>query len=148
MKMIKLVLLIIYAHEILSLKTYYVIPGSYSDENKTETTVNISWADICHHISRYFTSRTEIILNPGIYYMEKELAITRVQNFSITGISFVTIICTSDAAICIDSSRDVRIQNVKFVNCGAKYHIPNHTKCHSNNQFTECTLSSLVQHNI
>jgi len=70
MKMIKLLLLIIYVHEIVSLKTYYVIPGCYSDENETKTAVNISWADICHHISRYFTSCTEIILNPSIYYME------------------------------------------------------------------------------
>ena len=102
--------------EILALKTYNIIPESYSDRNEAESTV--TWEAINHESSRYFTSDTKIILNPGEYYLQKQLSITKVQNLSITGITSVTINCTSNAAIYINSSIRVSVQNVKFTNCG------------------------------
>ena len=118
MKIIAALIIIIEVQEILALKTYNIIPESYGDRNDPEEKLNIPWEYIYQDTSRYFTSHTQIILNPGIYYLQKQVLVTKVQNLSITGISPVTINCIKDASMHINSSTAVRVQNVKFVNCG------------------------------
>ena len=120
----KIIVALIFIHEILALKTYYIIPESYNDRNETETTVNVSWADIYRNFSRYLTSETEIILNQGIYNLDTEVVISAAKNVSIIGISSVIVNCTGDAAIRINSSLDVSVQNVNFVSCGASITYP------------------------
>ena len=118
MKIIAALLTIIEVQEILALKTYNIISESHGGRNDSETMVNIPWEDIYKDTSRYFTSHTKIILNPGTYYLQKQVLITKVQNLLITGTSSVTVNCANDAAIHINSSIAVRVQHVKFMNCG------------------------------
>ena len=118
MKIIAALIFIIKVQIILALKTYNIIPESYGDRNDSETTVNIPWEDIYKDTSRYFTSHTKIILNSGMYYLQEQVLITKVQNLSITGTSSVTVNCANDAAIHINSSTAVRVQHMKFMNCG------------------------------
>ena len=115
---------------VVNTSTYYITPRPYSDENDTEE-VFLQWSTIQHNISRYFTSHTDIYFLSGEYNFDQHFTIENVNNVSMIGMSAVIFKCTNDAAIFINSSTAVRIQSLKFVNCGVNMayavHVLSHT---------------------
>ena len=117
MKDIVLIVLILQGVVAVNSLTYYITPGSYSGSNGREE-VFLQWSTIQHNISTYFTSHTNIKILNGTYEVNESMLIADVQHFSITGEPSVTIKCLSDSAVFVKSSEFVKIQNLKFSNCG------------------------------
>ena len=68
----------------------------------------------------YVKSHTKVCFLPGEYQLDQQLVISNVNNLLMIGVSKMTFECASNAAIFINASIAVRIQNFKFVNCGIK----------------------------
>jgi len=105
------------------MKKYYVKPdvcrnGCNTQTNVADTVVCLNWSTIQHSISRYFTSHTDIYFLSGEYKLDRQIKITNVVNFTITGRAMVVFKCSDEAGVFINSSIFVGVQNVNFMNCG------------------------------
>ena len=99
--------------------TYYIRSGPYSEVNDAKV-VSLQWSTIQYSIARYFTSHRVLCFLPGVYNLDKNISVTDVVNFTITGNKKVTFQCTSNAAVFVNASINVSIKNMKFENCGVK----------------------------
>ena len=104
---------------VVNASTYYITLGPYKDKNETNG-VFLQWSTIQHDISKYFTSHTVICFLSGEYNLDIQMTVTDFINCTITGKAEVIFKCTSNEAVIIKTSVDVRIQNMKFENCGVR----------------------------
>ena len=95
--------------------TYFVIPDDHSSHHMDTNTFSLQ--HYLNNTSKYFVSHNQFHFMQGQYYINNDLVIKDVDNFTITGIGQCTIICTSPASIVIMNANDTKILNISLINC-------------------------------
>ena len=104
------------AHKVNS-ATYFVIPDDYSS-HYTKSNI-FSLQHYLNNTSKYFVSDNQLHFMQGQYYINNDLIIKDVDNFTITGptIGQCNIICTSPASIVVMNVNNSKFQNINLINC-------------------------------
>ena len=95
--------------------TYFVIPDDHSSHHMDTNTFSLQ--HYLNNTSKYFVSHNQFHFMQGQYYINNDLVIKDVDNFTITGIGKCTIICTSLASIVIMNVNNTKILNINLINC-------------------------------
>ena len=95
--------------------TYFVIPDNYSSHHTDANT----FTHYLNNTSKYFISHNQFYFMQGQYYMNSDLVIKDVNNFTITGprIGQCNIICNSPASIVVMNANNIEFQNINLINC-------------------------------
>jgi len=102
---------------------YFVIPD---DHNST----NVNTYVLRHYLNdtnKYFTSNVQVQFYPGQYYLNQELIVHNVSNFSLTGnrtkemINTVINCSPSPAGIVVVNSSSIVIANIALNGCSGNY---------------------------
>ena len=115
---------------------YYVMPDDHYHP------INDNTHTLQHYLNntnKYFTSNTQLHFLPGQYYLNNDLIIQGVSNFSLIGNRINEVIntvinCTSPAGIAVVGSSNIVIANIVMNECGNDYDsftiniFENHTK--------------------
>ena len=118
---------------------YYVTPeDDYQQYGYTTTTADEDYP-LQHYVKypeEYFTANTQLHLLPGKHYLNNNVIIQDVENFTITGSKIdgtvvSTIHCTSLAGIAVVNCSHTILSNFKMINCA--------------NNFTSC-FDNTLQH--
>ena len=100
---------------------YYVMPDNhYHPINDNTHTLQHYF----NNTNKYFTSNTQLHFLPGQYYLNNDLMIQGVSNFTLVGnrIKINTVInCTSPAGIVVVGSSNIVIANMVMNECGNDY---------------------------
>ena len=102
---------------------YYVMPDDHYHP------INDNTYTLQHYLNntnKYFTSNTELHFLPGQYYLNNDLIIQGVSNFSLIGnrtneVVNTVINCTSPAGIAVVGSSNIVIANIVMNECGNDY---------------------------
>ena len=102
---------------------YYVMPDNHYHP------INDNTYTLQHYLNntnKYFTSNTQLHFLPGQYYLNNDLIIQAVSNFSLTGnrtseVINTVINCTSPAGIAVVGSSNILIANIVINECGNNY---------------------------
>ena len=112
-----LLLIIIVAlllHKVTS-TTYFVIPDDHSSHHMDINTFSLQ--HYLNNTSKYFVSHNQFHFMQGQYYINNDLVIKDVDNFTLTGIGQCTIICTSPASIVIMNANNTKFLSINLINC-------------------------------
>ena len=102
---------------------YYVTPDNhYHPINDNTYTLQY----YLNNTNKYFTSNTQLHFLPGQYYLNNDLIIQGVSNFSLIGnrtneVINTVINCTSPAGIAVVGSSNIVIANIVMNDCGNDY---------------------------
>ena len=102
---------------------YYVMPDDhYHPINDNTYTLQ----HYLNNINKYFTSNSQLHFLPGQYYLNNDLIIQNVSNFSLIGnrtneVINTVINCTSPAGIVVVGSSNIVIANIVMNECGNQY---------------------------
>ena len=99
---------------------YFVIPDDHSSHHMDTNTFSLQ--HYLNNTSKYFVSHNQFHFMQGQYYINNDLVIKDVDNFTITGIGQCTIICTSPASIVMMNANNTKILNINLINCTKKVH--------------------------
>ena len=99
---------------------YYVMPDDHYHP------INDNTYTLQHYLNntnKYFTSNTQLHFLPGQYYLNNDLIIQGVSNFSLIGnrtneVINTVINCTSPASIAVVGSSNIVIANIALNECG------------------------------
>ena len=80
-----------------------------------------------NNTNKYFTSKCQLILKPGKYFLNADLVIQHVSDFSLIGESFCKITCVPHVSIRIFNVKNFKLENITFVNCGKNHSNHLHT---------------------
>ena len=102
---------------------YYVMPDNHYHP------INDNTYTLQHYLNnnnKYFTSNTQLHFLPGQYYLNNDLIIQGVSNFSLIGnrtnkVISTVINCTSPAGIAVVGSSNIVIANIAMNECGNDY---------------------------
>ena len=109
---------------------YYVMPDDhYHPINDNTYTLQHYF----NNTNKYFTSNTQLHFLPGQYYLNNDLIIQGVSNFSLIGnrtneVINTVINCTSPAGIAVVGSSNIIIANIVMNECGNDYDSKNQTE--------------------
>ena len=97
---------------------YYVTPDDHYSTGSNTVTLQ----HCLNNTSKYFTSNSQLLLQPGHYYLNANIIIQNINYFSFTGSktdgSLNTVItCTSPAGIVVTNSSNIIIANMKMREC-------------------------------
>ena len=111
-----LLLVALFVHKVTS-ATYYVIPDDYSSHHTDANTFTLQ-----HYLnitSKYFVSHNQFYFIQGQHYVDRNLIMDDIDNFTITGptIGQCSIICTSPASIVVLNATTIKLLNISLVNC-------------------------------
>ena len=97
--------------------TYFVIPDDYSSHHTDANTFSLQ--HYLNNTSKYFVSHNQFHFMQGQYYINNDLIIKDIDNFTITGptIGQCNIICTSPASIVVMNVSNSKFQNINLINC-------------------------------
>ena len=97
--------------------TYFVIPDDYSSHHTDENTFSLQ--HYLNNTSKYFVSHNQLHFMESKYYLNSDLIIKDINNFTITGptIGQCSIICTSLASIVVMNINNINFQNINLINC-------------------------------
>ena len=123
MRQYSLLLLVASLLHITTSIVHYVMPDNHYHP------INDSTYTLQHYLnntSKYFTSNTQLHFLPGQYYLNNDLIIQGVSNFSLIGNRINEIIntvinCTSPAGIAVVNSSNIVITNIVMNDCGNEY---------------------------
>ena len=117
-----LLLLASLVHKVTS-ATYFVIPDDYSSHLTDANTFTLQ--HYLNNTSKYFVFHNHFHFMQGQHYINRDLIIKDIDNFTITGpkIGQCNIICTSPASIVVVNVNKIEIQNINLISC-----INNHKK--------------------
>ena len=102
---------------------YHVMPDNYCHP------INDNTYTLQHYLNntnKYFTSNIQLHFLPGQYYLNNDLIIQGVSNFSLIGnrtneVINTVINCTSPAGIVVVNSSNIVIANIVMKECGNNY---------------------------
>ena len=102
---------------------YHVMPDNHYHP------INDNTYTLQHYLNntnKYFTSNTQLLFLPGQYYLNNDLIIQGVSNFSLIGnrtneVINTVINCTSPAGIVVVNSSNIVITNIVLNECGNNY---------------------------
>ena len=109
-----LLLVALLLHKVTS-TTYYVIPDDYPMDHINANTFTLQ--HYLNNTSKYFVSHNQFHFMQGQYYINSDLVVKDIDNFTITGIGQCTIICTSPASIVVMNVNNIEFQNITLTNC-------------------------------
>ena len=97
--------------------TYFVIPDDYSSHHTDANTFSLQ--HYLNNTSKYFVSHNQFHFMQGQYYINNDLIIKDIDNFTITGptIGQCNIICTSPASIVVMNVNNSEFHNISLINC-------------------------------
>ena len=98
--------------------TYFVIPDDHSSHHTDANTFSLQ--HYLNNTSKYFVSHNQLHFMQGQYYINNDLIIKDIDNFTITGprSGQTTIIhCTSPANVVVMTATDIKILNTTLINC-------------------------------
>ena len=95
--------------------TYFVIPDDHSSHHMDTNTFSLQ--HYLNNTSKYFVSHNQFHFMQGQYYINNDLVIKDVDNFTITGFGQCTIICTSPASIAVMNANNIKFVNISLINC-------------------------------
>ena len=130
-----LLLVVLLVHKVTS-TTYYVIPDDYSSHHTDTNTFTLQ--HYLNNTSKYFVSHNQFHFKQGEYYINSDLIIKDVNNFTITGNGQCTIICTSPASIVVMNAISIKFHYINLINC-----IKNH-KNHFNTSYFDVYYAKLL----
>ena len=108
--------------QLTSSRVYHVIPDDHYPTNDNTYTLQ----HYLNNTSKYFTSNVQLHFLPGQYFLNTDLIISNISNFSLVGnISdgevHTVINCTSPAGVLVISSEDILISNIVMWECSNHY---------------------------
>ena len=108
--------LLLLVHKVIS-TTYFVIPDDYSSHHTDANTFSLQ--HYLNNTSKYFVSQNQFHFMESQYYLNSDLIIKDIDNFTITGptIGQGNIICTSPASIVVMNVNNIKFQNINLINC-------------------------------
>ena len=111
-----LLLVALLVHKVTS-ATYFVIPDDYSSHHTDANTFSLQ--HYLNNTSKYFVSHNQFHFMQGWYYINNDLIIKDIYNFTITGptIGQCNIICTSPASVVVMNVNKSKFQNINLLNC-------------------------------
>ena len=111
-----LFLVALLVHKVTS-ATYFVIPDDYSSHHTDANTFSLQ--HYLNNTSKYFVSHNQFHFMQGWYYINNDLIIKDIDNFTITGptIGQCNIICTSPASVVVMNVNNSKFQNINLINC-------------------------------
>ena len=97
--------------------TYFVIPDDYSSHHTDANAFILQ--HYLNNTSKYFVSHNQFHFMQGQYYINNDLIIKDIDNFTITGptVGQCNIICTSPASIVVMNVNNSKFQNINLINC-------------------------------
>ena len=104
---------------------YNVLPNDNDSFNKSDTRSEESLEHYCN-ISEYFTSHYQLKFMPGQHFLNDDLVIQNLTNFSLIGEN-CNIRCTSHASIIIFNVTSFTLENISFENCNKNHSDNLHT---------------------
>ena len=104
---------------------YNVLSNDNDSFNKSDTRSGESLEHYCN-ISEYFTSHSQLKFMPGQYFLNDDLIIQNLTNFSLIGENS-NIRCTSHASIIIFNVTSFKLENINFENCNKNHSDELHT---------------------
>ena len=122
---------------------YYVMPDDHYHP------INDNTYTLQHYLNntnKYFTSNTQLHFLPGQYYLNNDLIIQGISNFSLIGnrtneVINTVINCTSSAGIAVVDSSNIVITNIVTNECGNDH---NFIRIHDNSITRRCLISLFV----
>ena len=110
-----LLLVALLVHKVTS--ATYVIPDDYSSHHTDANTFSLQ--HYLNNTNKYFISHNQFHFMQGQHYVDRDLIIEDVDNFTITGprIGQCNIICTSPASIVVLNATTIKFLNISLVNC-------------------------------
>ena len=123
MRQYSLLLLVASLLHITASTVYHVMPDNHYHP------INDNTYTLQHYLNntnKYFTSNTQLHFLPGQYYLNNDLIIQGVSNFSLIGnrtneVINTVINCTSPAGIVVVNSSNIVITNIAMNDCGNDY---------------------------
>ena len=111
-----LLYLLLLVHEVMS-TTYFVIPDDYSSHQTDANTFSLQ--HYLNNTSKYFVSHNQLHFMESQYFLNGDLIIKDINNFTITGptIGQCNIICASPASIVAVNVNNIKFQNINLINC-------------------------------
>ena len=109
-----ILLVVLLLHKVTS-TTYFVIPDDYPLHHTDANTYILQ--HYLNNTSKYFVSHNQLHFIQGQYYIDDDVIIKDIDNFTITGIGQCTIICTTPASVVIMNARNIKIMNIDLTNC-------------------------------
>ena len=111
-----LLCVLLLAHKVIS-TTYFVIPDDYSSHHTDTNTFSLQ--HYLNNTSKYFLSHNQFYFMESQYYLNSDLIIKDIDNFTITGptIGQCNIICTSPASIVVMNVNNIKFKNINLINC-------------------------------
>ena len=112
-----LLLVAILVHRVTS-ATYFVIPDDYSSHHTDANTFSLQ--HYLNNTSKYFVSHNQFHFMQGQYYINNDLIIKDINNFTITGPrsgQSAVIHCTSPANVVAMTATNIKILNISLINC-------------------------------
>ena len=89
--------------------------------------VNRSLKYYLNNTSKYFASFTQLMFKPGKHYLNDDLIVQNVINFSMTGEGVCEITCTLYSSILLSNVTNFTLENINFVNCNKNHSNGLHT---------------------
>ena len=99
-------------------RTVYITPD---DDNSTNT---INTCALSHCISNaqwYFTSNTQLVFQPEIYYLKEDFILKNKKYIAINGNSGIIKCASSTVGLAIIKVTNIVIKDIQLVNCGKNY---------------------------
>ena len=120
-------MLLSFLHVITS-SIYHVVPDDHPSISSDSYTIK----EYLNNASKYFTSNTQLHFLPGYHYLQRDLIIQNIINFTISGTTDSTIVCngTVPVSLAIVNVTIFIFQNISVINCGKDYKL-NLTSTHS-----------------
>ena len=109
-----IVLVALLLHKVAS-TTYLVIPDDYPLYHTHANTYTLQ--HYLNNTSKYFVSHNQFHFIQGQYYIDDDIIIKDIDNFTITGIGQCTIVCTAPASVVIMNANNIKILNIDLMNC-------------------------------
>ena len=106
-----ILLVALLVHKVIS-TTYFVIPDDDSSHYTDANTFSLQ--HYLDNTSKYFVSYNQFCFMQGQYYINSEVIIKDIDNFTITGprIGQCTIICTSPASIVVRNANNIKLKTL------------------------------------
>ena len=109
----------------MSATVYNVLPNDGDLFNKSDIRSGESLEHYCN-ISKYFTSHSQLKFMPGQYFLNDDLVIQNLTNFSLIGENCI-IRCTSHASVIIFKVTNFTLENINFEDCNKNHSDDLHT---------------------
>ena len=105
----------------------HIVMATNSHKVRTNGSDTESLEYYINNTSKYFLPNHQLHFQPGIYYLNVDIVIENITNFSLIGEDFCIIRCTSNVSIMILNVSNFTLENINFENCNKNHTTDLHT---------------------